>query len=420
MNETFDIIGIGFGPSNMAVAACLKEEKKYLKALFLDKKKQFDWHAGMIIPNGHLQVPFFRDLATLRDPKSDFTFLNYLKEKNRLDKFINLRTFYPSRIEYQDYLLWANHKLKNFVCYEKKVESVSFVDDQQYLRIQGTDSSNNSVFDYKSKNVVLSTGRLPYIPDCAKNLNCDRIFHTAHFTDNIHKQYPNPLGKYRFVVVGSGQSAAEVMLYLIKNYPNATLMLCFKKVALQGCDSNPFINEMYHNKMISSFYRYDDSLKEYILKELKHSNYSVIDSSLLNEFYDHIYQNAFQDKNQITVKPLVTLQNITIHDDMIFGHFFNKCNQKIEEIETDGIILATGYVNNSYEKLLKDVTSFFEKDSNGNFIIEENYQIKKKDNFSASIFVHGLNEKSHGISDQTLSVLSTRSSLIVNQMAELL
>lgn len=418
MNEIFDIIGIGFGPSNMAVAACLKEEKKYLKALFLDKKKQFDWHAGMIIPQGNLQVPFFRDLATLRDPKSDFTFLNYLKEKNRLDKFINLRTFYPSRIEYQDYLLWANHKLKNFVCYEKRVESVSLVDDKQYLRIQGTDLYNNSFFDYKSKNIVLSIGRIPYFPDCAKNLKSNRIFHTAHFTENIHKQYPNSLEKYRFVVVGSGQSAAEVMLYLIKNYPNATLTLCFKKVALQGCDSNPFVNEMYHDKMISSFYRYDNSLKEYILNELKQSNYSVIDSSLLSELYEYIYQNSFKDKNKILIKPLLTLHDITIKNDVIFGHFFNKCNQSIETITADGIILATGYVNNHYKKILKDVTSFFEKDSNGDFIIKENYQIEKKYNFSASIFVHGLNEKSHGISDQTLSVLSTRSSLIVDQMVK--
>jgi lysine/ornithine N-monooxygenase len=39
------------------------------------------------------------DLVTLRNPQSRFTFL-----KDHLNKFINLRNFYPTRIEFNDYI----------------------------------------------------------------------------------------------------------------------------------------------------------------------------------------------------------------------------------------------------------------------------------------------------------------------------
>ncbi|NEU35592.1 lysine N(6)-hydroxylase/L-ornithine N(5)-oxygenase family protein, partial [bacterium LRH843] len=45
-----DFIVIGLGPFNLSLASLL-HEKTDLHYLFFEKKAQFDWHAGMQLPN---------------------------------------------------------------------------------------------------------------------------------------------------------------------------------------------------------------------------------------------------------------------------------------------------------------------------------------------------------------------------------
>src|SRR5271168_4678155 len=116
-NKTFDLICVGFGPASLAIAIALHDATSYdakvggcsrtQKVCFLEKQRSFRWHAGMLLPGSKMQISFIKDLATLRDPTSKFTFLNYLKNKNRLVQFANLGTFLPSRVEFEDYLRWC-------------------------------------------------------------------------------------------------------------------------------------------------------------------------------------------------------------------------------------------------------------------------------------------------------------------------
>ncbi|MGL6129886.1 SidA/IucD/PvdA family monooxygenase, partial [Chryseobacterium artocarpi] len=85
-NKTYDIIGIGIGPFNLGLAALL-EPVETVSALFLDQADGFDWHPGLMLDNATLQVPFMADLVTMADPKSKYSFLNFLKETDRLYKF---------------------------------------------------------------------------------------------------------------------------------------------------------------------------------------------------------------------------------------------------------------------------------------------------------------------------------------------
>ncbi|MEG2825515.1 MAG: SidA/IucD/PvdA family monooxygenase, partial [Acinetobacter sp.] len=72
-----DFIGIGLGPFNLSLASLL-QNKSSLNYAFFEQKAQFDWHAGMQLPNTVLQVPFMADLVSMVDPTSPFSFLNYL------------------------------------------------------------------------------------------------------------------------------------------------------------------------------------------------------------------------------------------------------------------------------------------------------------------------------------------------------
>lgn len=53
-----DFIAIGLGPFNLSLASLL-HNKTDLDYLIFEKKAQFDWHAGMQLPNTVLQVPLW-------------------------------------------------------------------------------------------------------------------------------------------------------------------------------------------------------------------------------------------------------------------------------------------------------------------------------------------------------------------------
>ena len=125
---TKNMIGIGLGPANLALAVALLEELDNLSnedILFLEKNNEVTWHPGMLLNWTRLQVPFLKDLVTLRNPTSYFSFLNFLKEKKRINEFINSGEFSPSRIEYTQYLSWVKNNLPTEITsYGKNVTNI--------------------------------------------------------------------------------------------------------------------------------------------------------------------------------------------------------------------------------------------------------------------------------------------------------
>lgn len=53
-----------------------------------------------------------KDLATLRNPQSPYTFISYLHDQGRLVSFINRSSHVPSRKEFADYLTWTAEKVR--------------------------------------------------------------------------------------------------------------------------------------------------------------------------------------------------------------------------------------------------------------------------------------------------------------------
>jgi len=51
----YDMVGVGFGPSNLALAIAVTEHNAQVhladevSSVFLEKKPQFGWHRGMLI-----------------------------------------------------------------------------------------------------------------------------------------------------------------------------------------------------------------------------------------------------------------------------------------------------------------------------------------------------------------------------------
>src|ERR1700694_1801188 len=120
----FDIAGVGFGPANLALGVALQDSHSRLKHVFFEQKPTFSWHLVMQMEGSSMQTPFLEDLVTRHNPRSRFTFLNYLKTKGRLTDFADLREFFPSRLAFNDYFQWAAGKISQCVRYETQVTSI--------------------------------------------------------------------------------------------------------------------------------------------------------------------------------------------------------------------------------------------------------------------------------------------------------
>ncbi|WP_143343246.1 SidA/IucD/PvdA family monooxygenase, partial [Crossiella equi] len=105
-----DLAGIGLGPFNLSLAA-LADAVPGLDAVFLDRQPEFRWHPGLLLEGARLQVPFLADLVTMVDPTSRWSFLNYLREHDRMFPFFFAERFHVPRTEYEHYCHWVAHSL---------------------------------------------------------------------------------------------------------------------------------------------------------------------------------------------------------------------------------------------------------------------------------------------------------------------
>lgn len=156
-HRVLDVLGVGYGPSNLALAVALHEHNQGatvpLSAEFVELKPEFGWHTGMLIPGATMQISFLKDLVTQRNPMSDFTFLNYLTERGRLTEFINYKTFFPTRLEFHDYLAWAADKVAASVRYGSRVTSIRDIDGLFHVEVSGERPAT-----VRARNVVIAGG----------------------------------------------------------------------------------------------------------------------------------------------------------------------------------------------------------------------------------------------------------------------
>ncbi len=164
-----DLIGVGFGPSNIALAIALQERAQAqgaLEVLFLDKQGDYRWHGNTLVSQSELQISFLKDLVSLRNPTSPYSFVNYLHKHDRLVDFINLGTFYPCRMEFNDYLRWVASHFQEQSRYGEEVlriEPMLSAGQVEALRVISRNADGEELVR-TTRALVVSPGGTPRIP----------------------------------------------------------------------------------------------------------------------------------------------------------------------------------------------------------------------------------------------------------------
>jgi len=410
-----DVVGVGFGPSNLALAIALREAaqagRPQLDCLFLERQTEFQWHGNMLLDGSRMQISFLKDLATLRNPASPFTFLNYLHQRSRLSDFINLKTFFPSRHEFNDYLRWAAAQFADVCHYSEEVFAVEPVTSADggidLLRVRSRNAQGER--ETLARNLVIGMGGSPRVPDTLKALReHPAVFHSSQYLTSIERQSQ----ARRVAILGAGQSAVEIFLDLHDRNPDICIDLITRSSALKPSDDSPFVNEIFNPEHVDYMYGRNGEERSALLDEFANTNYAAGDIDLIERIYAVFYQQKV--RGGTPRHRLLTRHTVreALPTDM-------GINLMLEHAEKQGfcahlydtVILATGYERRLHHQLLAPMQPWL-----GELSADRNYRVQTEPALRAGIFLQGYCEHSHGLSDTLLSILPVRSEEITGAL----
>ena len=404
-----DLIGIGFGPSNLALAIALEERGQIegpLDVLFLDKQADYRWHGNTLVTQSELQISFLKDLVTLRNPTSPYSFVNYLKAHGRLVDFINLGTFYPCRMEFNDYLRWVASHFEAQSRYGEEVMAIEPVLHQQQVEALRVISRDAQGLQYvrTTRSVVVSAGGTARIPAAFKPFKDDsRVFHHSQYLERMAKQ-PCVSGKpMRIAIIGGGQSAAEAFIDLNDSFPSVHVDLILRGSALKPADDSPFVNEVFSPEFTDLVFAQDTQERERLINEYQSTNYSVVDIDLIERIYGILYRQKVSGIARHTFRSLTRIDSAVADGQGIKLILRNTANGDLAEQHYDAVILATGYERQMHRHLLAPLAEYL-----GDFEVDRDYRIVTDPRCKAGIYMQGFSQASHGLSDTLLSVLPIR------------
>ncbi|KAF2733066.1 L-ornithine 5-monooxygenase (L-ornithine N(5)-oxygenase) [Polyplosphaeria fusca] len=460
-NEIHDMVCVGFGPASLAIAVALHDaldgtdpsldipglNDRTPKVAFLEKQNQFAWHAGMLLPGARMQITFMKDMATLRNPRSQFTFLNYLFKHDRLVEFMNLNTFLPSRIEYEDYMRWCAGWFEDSVHYGQEVvkitpeKSASGSGAITTFNVLSRDVATGQLHSRRTKHVVIAPGGRPNIP---KPFPADhpKIIHSSQFQHISTKVLKDPQYPYRVAVVGNGQSAAEIFDFLHSNYPNSRTCLLVKQSTLRPSDDSPFVNEIFNPGRVDSTFSRAPTLRTSSIKEDRNTNYGVVRLNLLEKLYETLYTQRIRFGNSAEAeeqwphrilphRTVTEVQKSPVIKDGIRLRIRDQsplylssapnAQEQYEERDVDAVFVATGYHRDLHETLLKEARNLMPSGElqDAKWEVQRDYRIQfadRKVSEDAGVWLQGCCESTHGLSDTLLSILATRGGQIVKSI----
>ncbi|WP_315781207.1 lysine N(6)-hydroxylase/L-ornithine N(5)-oxygenase family protein [Bradyrhizobium sp. SZCCHNPS1003] len=413
----YDVVGVGFGPSNLALAIalddCARQQSLKCRSLFVERQQDFKWHGGMLLPGSNMQISFLKDLVSLRDPTSPFTFVNYLHKSGRLLDFTNCKTFYPSRIEFNDYLRWVAGQFSAMVAYGETVEAVEPVHAGQSvtaLRVL-TRMVDGKERSRVTRHLVAAVGGVPHIPSVFRAVAMDpRVVHTSGYLGSSLAAGSDGRSP-RVAVIGGGQSAAEVTLDLSERIPGAEIDLVFRGHALKPADSSPFVNEIFNPDYTDYFHSRSDGQRETIVRSFRNTNYAVVDPDLLDQLYRMTYQQRVAGARKLALHPRSEIVAAHASPEGVVLEFNNKDEEVRRRAAYDAVVLATGYERSPIPGCLDPISRYIESAS-----LDRDYRLQTSPAFRPHVYVQGCAETSHGLSDTLLSVLPMRAQEITKSL----
>lgn len=413
VEQEVDVLGVGAGPANLALAVAIEESgslRLAQRTLLLEQHADIKWQRNLLLPWARSQVSFIKDLVTLRNPRSRFTFLNFMHERGRLDEFVNLATFHPFRSEISEYLQWVADGLEHVaVRYGVRCEQIAprrAPDGSVAGWTVGL--SDGSAVD--CRDLVVGVGRDPHVPAQFAGLPPAKVIHSAAYCTRIAGvPADRPL---RVVVVGGAQSAAEMFAAVHDDLPRCEPTILIRSIGFQNYQTSKFVNELYFPSFVEQFFGSEPGCRDTILDEMRLTNYAGLAPPFVDELYAMLYRQRLAGRRRSTVRALTEVVAAHTEGDEVVLTLRDRKSGDLEPLRCDLVLLGTGY-DKRMPALVRDVQAQLGLDE---LAVGRHYRVELDEPSRAGLYLQGVNDRTHGIADSLISVLAHRSQDILDDM----
>nr|AVW82904.1 L-lysine N6-monooxygenase [Nocardia interforma ATCC 21072] len=404
-HDVLDVVGIGIGPANLSLAALLAGQDSGLKVAFLDRKPRFGWHAGLMLPDVQMQVHYLKDLVTPVDPTSPYSFPAFMVDTKRFYRLlVSGRSKVPRR-EFEQYCRWAAERIPN-LRFGVEVRDLTWNGELFVVR---TDQG-----DLLARNVVSGTGLAPRLPSFASGHDPEQVFHASTLLD-----VPRKLQGRRIVVVGGGQSGAEVVHHLL-TVPDrpASIVWGTSRTNLLPLDDSPFVDELF----VPNYSRYFHSLpakrRVELVEEQKMAS-DGISAGLLEAIYRRLYDLEVLEGEHRPCRTLLghALTTVEKTPSGLLTRWMPNAGDEVG-IEADVVICATGYRHGLPRPLygLPSTLLAAMSGDDGEIAVRPDFSLDWDGPGDRRVFVQNAARHSFGVADPNLSLLAWRSATIANSV----
>jgi len=413
-----DVVGIGFGPAGIALAAAIDDlavacgGRAPLRTRFFERRPASGWHPEFILEGTDINHHFLRDLATPRDPRSRFTFANYLKHKGRLYDF-GLLGRPASRREWSDYVIWVTDQLQRYVAFDEPVRRVEPVFEDGELAAFDVATSASRV---RATNLVICTGAEPFVPECFRPLLGARVFHTCEFLSRVAR-LPQPLE--RIMVIGGGQSAGEAIFDLRQRFPAAEIIGVQRAFGFKLYDLGHFSNQVFGPSETDYFYYLPDEAKDAAFTETVRTNYAGLDFQSSSALYGQVYEDRVAGTPRISLLNRRRIAGACGANGRLRVDLVDVYTGKGETLDVDAVVVATGYSSRPIPPLLASLENYVARTATGAPLMGRDYRLRLSAPGPARVYLNGLCERSHGIGDgQSFSMVAVRAEAILESLLQ--
>ena len=411
-----DVLCVGFGPANIALAVAMDELWPGARVKYLERAPAPCWQPDMLLDGADIQNNPLRDLVTPRNPRSRFTFLNYLHENGRLFKHLNLPSPFPLRKEYADYVRWVADRVPADVDFGQDAVAIRLAAGGRRIEVRTAAGRT-----YCGRSLVLAPGRSPHIPPPFARLRSRRVFHTSGYLRGVADLRRDWTGTV--AVVGASQSAIEVVLDLIDRFPNARIVNVMSGFGYRLKDTSPFSEEVYFPEFVPYFYTASEGGKARLRGQLRATNYSAADRDVIDALYLRLYEDEVDGRTRVTLRTNQGLTRATLADGRVVLGTTDHITGEDAELRADLVVLATGYQDlgvgdreQHIPPLLAEVAALLEGGPEESLPVGLDYRVPTPPG-TPPVYLNGLCESTHGFGDAgSFSLLALRTQTIVESL----
>jgi L-ornithine N5-oxygenase len=426
MTRCHDVLGIGFGPANLALAIALEEEGHDFDVRFLEARPGPSWQSAMMLDGSDIQNHPVRDLVSLRNPRSRYSFINYLFENGRLLEHLNVPMEFPLRKEYAQYVSWVAGHFSRLVDYGVQVTGVVLGRDAEGRPVYTVATSAGD--SLQARVLVIGTGRTPFVPEPFDAVDSPRVFHLTRYLPALRKLAElgaageGDRSPRAVTVIGGSQSAVELTLDLARRFPRARVTTLVRSLTLRLKDTSPFSEEGYFPDFTDYYYRASRERKHAIDAYLRLTNYSSADGDVLRELYRLIYEQRLDGDQRVLISGSRQVRGLEVLPDGVRLSVEEVNTGEYGEHRADFVVLATGFRDlgpaghqDRVPALMRGIADDFAFDSHGYLAVGRGYEVQPLGGDLPALFLNGLCESTHGIGDAgSFSLLSLRAKVIAD------